>query len=459
MKQMIVLNDCSIVRCTEYTDKKLKDIENMINSKMEEFNGKITEIKALLSQFQNKINEQINIFKTEIMKLFDIRGEIGNYIDEKFVEFQENINDVHKKVVLNIQDIGILKRKVKEINEINAYNKKNNIIKKENVKSFQDTFNSNLIEMIKNREAKNLNRNNDNTISAKSNKIESEFVALNFDINENLFTINKNLDTNKNYKRKENENKIDFKKLDLYRKEKIIKSEYSSKKKNLIIVNNNPEKKENNPKTDSFDNLLMESKLMPIFKEPFILDQNILSDADLKAQKEKRTLRKEIIKQKLQKNLFNLRVISGNNPLDLYNYSTSVPKIDSYPKRGKNREDLDNKKRIKNIEEIKKKHYSIKSKTLNNIKYDKSNLNNNYKLVNLELEEKATINPDTNNGAYVLAHKQIENSNISKINITPTSYVNVYNIPKKSSRLMNMTFAKEEPQKIKNSFVRIIYDK
>ena len=242
----------------------------------------------------------------------------------------------------------------------------------------------------------------------------------------------------------------------------MIKSEYSSKKKNLInnyIDNNNLHKNENNPKTDSFNNLLMESKIMPIFNEPFILDQKILNDADLKIQKEKRTLRKEIIKKKLQKNLYNLREISGNNPLDLYNYSTSVPKIDSFPKRGKSRENLDNMKRINNIEEIKKKHYSIKSKTLNNIKYEKSNLNKNYKLVNLELEDKATINPDTNNGVYVLAHKQIENNKISKVNMTPTSYVNVYDISKKSSRLMNMTFGKEEPQKIKNTFVKIIYNK
>ena len=461
MKQMIVLNDCSIERCKEYTDNKQKDIENMINVKMEEFSAKITEIRALFSQFQNQINEQIDTFNSELLKVFNMKGEITNYIDEKYIEFQKNINDVHKKVVLNIQDIGILKRKVNEINEINTYNKKkyssknNNFLKKENVKSFQDTFNSNLIEMIKNREDGNLKRNKGNTISAKiNNKNESEFVALNFDLNGNLFTINNNLDLKNIPNKKENENKLDFKKVNLYNKEKIIKSELSSKKKNLIIDNN----KENNLKTDSFDNLI-EPKFMSIFNEPYILDQKILSDADLKIQKEKRTLRKEIIKKKLQKNLYNLRVISGNNLLDLYNYSTSIPKIDSYPKRGKSREDLDNKKKINNIEEIKKKHYSIKSKTLNDIKYEKSNLNNNYKLVNLELEEKATINPDTNNGAYVLAHKQIENNNISKVNITPTSYVNVYNISKKSTRLMNMTFAKEEPPKIKKSFVRIIYDK
>ena len=132
-----------------------------------------------------------------------MKGEIGNYIDEKYVEFQKNISDVHKKVVLNIQDIGILKKKVNEINEISSYNKKysskkiNCLKKNENLKSFQDTFNSNLIEMIKNKEVGNLKRN-----KAKTDKIESEFVALNFDINENLFTINNNLDLNKIPKKK-----------------------------------------------------------------------------------------------------------------------------------------------------------------------------------------------------------------------------------------------------------------
>ena len=117
-----------------------------------------------------------------------------------------------------------------------------------------------------------------------------------------------------------------------------------------------------------------------------------------------------------------------------------MPRISSLPKKENK---IDN-----NFEEVKSKE--IKLKTLTNINYDKlkldTNINNtnlNYKLVNLELEENASINPETNNGAYVIAHKQNENSNKTKLNIIPTSYVNVYNMVNKSTRLMNMTFAKE----------------
>ena len=93
------------------------------------------------------------------------------------------------------------------------------------------------------------------------------------------------------------------------------------------------------------------------------------------------------------------------------------------------------------------KNKDIKLKTLNNINYDKTklniNTNINCKFVNLELEENVSINPETNNGAYIIAQKQIENSNVTKLNIIPTSYVNIYDISNRSERLMNVTFAKE----------------
>ena len=471
MKQMIVLNDGSVQRCTEYVDTKQKDIENIINSNLFDFNDKIREIRASFSLFQNQIDEQINLFKSDIMKILNMREDINNFIDDKFVEMQKNINEVHKKVVLNIQDIGILKRKINDLNELNLYYKKNysskksNILKKrENVYSFQDTFNANLIDIIKSRDDKNYfqkNNNNNNianSLSTNTQNKQSDFVALNFDnfnenlSNNNIISINNNFDLNRLTKIKEKGNKIDIKKIDLDRKDKIINSEYSSKKKNMIQNNKSIElyknqKKEKQTKIDSFDNLLT--------SKPFILDQKILSDADIKQQKEKNVAKKEIIKKTMHKNLVNLRIISGNNPLDLYNYSTSVPKIINFPKRNKIRLGT---KRDNNLEENKNKQDTARSKTFNNIKVDKNLYSNNYKLVNLELEENASINPDTNNGAYVIAHKQTENNNVTKLNITPTSFVNIYNVSEKSSRILNMTFAKEEQQKMKNSFLKTTYN-
>ena len=510
MKQMIVLNDASIERCTEYVDNKQKDIEDMINGKFIEFNDKINEIRVIFSNFQTQIDKQINNFQSEIIKILNMKNDIKNIIDEKNEDNKNFINDVHKKVVLNIQDIGILKKKINEINEFNTYykrkysNKKiNNILKrKEFVKSFQGIYNPNYKDYLKN---KNYTLN---SLSAKPKVKENEFMALNFDsfpeniINNNLLTINNNLDLKKKQvkererereREKEKERKFEIKKVNLKDKEKIIHSEYSSKKKNFFktyksIDKYKIQKKKKKTKTDSYENLLIESNIMPKPKELFILDQKILSDADLKAKKEKKSLKKEIIKKNVEKNLFNLRIISGNNPLDLYNYSTSVPKFSPIPQ--KKNKIIFNSTKLNKLEERKNKQ---ESKTLNNTKLnldktnfftninpnadktniftntnsnlektntnsDKTNLFNNYKLVNLELEENATINPDTNNGAYVIAKKQTENNNVSKLNITPTSYVNVYNVSQKSTRLMNMTFAKEEIQKIKNPFIRAAYN-
>ena len=74
-------------------------------------------------------------------------------------------------------------------------------------------------------------------------------------------------------------------------------------------------------------------------------------------------------------------------------------------------------------------------------------------LINLRLDNSVAINPETNNGAYVLAQKQLENNKMTRINLTPTSYMqlNDYTNGKKTSKLVSMTFMKEE-QKMMNSF-------
>ena len=133
-----------------------------------------------------------------------------------------------------------------------------------------------------------------------------------------------------------------------------------------------------------------------------------------------------MVKNHVHKNLVNLRIISGNNPLDLYNYSTSVTKF-PLQKRKKSNNIKTKLKARKKINKIEETITSLKSQNYNNFFDDKSNITN-FKLINLELEENASINPDTNNGAYIIAHKQSENNKISKLSITPTSYVNVYNI-------------------------------
>ena len=111
-------------------------------------------------------------------------------------------------------------------------------------------------------------------------------------------------------------------------------------------------KKNNTNKSDSLYNYyLTEPNFMSMIQEPTILDQKILSDDDIKIKKEKRNLKSEIEKKRIIKNnLENLRLFSGNSPLDLYNYSTSIQKINS--NSNNNTEKLKPKKKVKKIKKI-----------------------------------------------------------------------------------------------------------
>ena len=192
-------------------------------------------------------------------------------------------------------------------------------------------------------------------------------------------------------------------------------------------------------KTDSNENANLEVNLMPKIESSF-LDQKILTDKEIKKEKEKK-MKNEVMKKHFHNNLLNYKIISGNTPLDLYNYSTSVPKLSKNKKKENKLNKLnkyDSGKRL----ELKVKRDNLKSKSLTPLLYSKIKLKN-FNLVNLELEENASVNPDTNNGAYIIAEKQKEKEKITRLEILPTSFVKVYDATKRSSRLLNMTFSKE----------------
>jgi hypothetical protein len=271
----------------------------------------------------------------------------------------------------------------------------------------------------------------------------------------NYFTINKMkkekiIGKEKNKEKEDNEDNI-------IKSEIVSKLKYNMKKIQPKEEYKNTKKENINKVESSYDKFLTESNIMSMISDPLILDQKILSEEEIKLQKEKQIIKKEMVKSHVRKNLVNLRIISGNNALDLYNYSTSVPKF-PLQKRNKSNKIKTKLKARKKINKIEETINSLKSQNYNNLFDDKSN-SNNFKLINLELEENASINPDTNNGAYVIAHKQSENSKISRLSITPTSYVNVYNITngRKMSRLINMTFAKEDPKGYRKSTSKTLF--
>ena len=516
MRQMLVLNETTYDRCTEYIENKRKDIEKMLEGKLGQFNDKLRDMRLIISQFQLKIEEQTENLKSDVNRALNMKKELSLLIDDKTEDLQKMINLVHKKAVLNIQDIGICKRKINEIitqinenneiNEINDYIKevetkvkkleylynknfslygKNSFLnRKEMSKTVQTVHKANILNVNNSTKSKESTEDRDRERDSKVDKNhmhslpnynrnkEKRIISINIDglhdeesdteqeiknnqyTISNYFTINKRKEKIKEKKKEKEENE-----------DNMIKSEIFSKfKYNMNKIQTKEEykntKKENSNKLESYDKFLTESNIMSMISDPLILDQKILSEEDIKLQKEKQILKKEMIKNHVHKNLVNLRITSGNNALDLYNYSTSVPRF-PLQKRNKANNIKTKLKARKKINKIEETITSLKSQNYNNYNNlfeDKTN-NNNYKLVNLELEENASINPDTNNGAYVIARKQSENNKISKLSITPTSYVNVYNIAngRRMSRLISMTFAKEEPKGYKKSVSRTLF--
>ena len=112
------------------------------------------------------------------------------------------------------------------------------------------------------------------------------------------------------------------------------------------------------------------------------------------------------------------------------------------------------KKKIKTLNNNTKNKNSTSPERTNYLISPKltSNKMKHLNLINLKLDSSVAINPETNNGAYVLAKNQQEYYNKTRLNLTPTSYVYLYDNSKgtKTSKLVSMTFMREE-QKMANS--------
>ena len=125
MKQMMILNDNNLIRSKEYTNSKQKDYELLIEGKLQPLNDKVFRFYELSSQSQSKVEKEINIFRNEIEKILKIKEELIKIINDKEQEIKNNLETANKKIVMNIQDIGINKNHIKElkdkVNELNEF--------------------------------------------------------------------------------------------------------------------------------------------------------------------------------------------------------------------------------------------------------------------------------------------------------------------------------------------------
>ena len=373
IKQMVLLNETSMIQNKEYTNSKQKDYELLLDGKLQPLNDKIFRFYELSSQFQSTVEKDIKLFREHLDK---IKDELIENIKEKEENLKKNLDELHKKIVLNIQDIGINKNKIigmksdlDEINKsydklntsINEINKeinllknnnnnngiqRNNIIKGRrqsmiNFTAFKNNIDLNNLSPRKpNKHKSNIFRNIVNIEEKITNKIKKENnvkknrtidneTQKDEDTEENIEEIK--TEGNNNEKR-EKSNLIIKQKLE-ERNNQITKNEYKS------IYNNMLKEKDSN---EIFETFYLGKTKIPIITKPLFLDQRILSNEELRQlYKERKQQKKEKEKiEKIRNNFLNLdsnsKTKNTNDNINSINkgknfnisyYKLSIPKI------------------------------------------------------------------------------------------------------------------------------------
>jgi len=502
IKQMVLLNETSMIQNKEYTNSKQKDYELLLDGKLQPLNDKIFRFYELSSQFQSTVEKDIKLFREHLDK---IKEELIENIKEKEENLKKNLDELHKKIVLNIQDIGINKNKIigmkSDLDEINkSYDKLNTSINEINkeINLLKNNNNNNGIQrnnIIKGRRQSMINftafKNNidlNNLSPRKPNKHKSNIFRNIVNIEEkitnkikkeNNVKINRTIDNEtqkdedteenieeiktegNNNEKREKSNLIIKQKLE-ERNNQITKNEYKS------IYNNMLKEKDSN---EIFETFYLGKTKIPIITKPLFLDQRILSNEELRQlYKERKQQKKEKEKiEKIRNNFLNLdsnsKTKNTNDNINSINkgknfnisyYKLSIPKIHFNQKSEDKMYNLNylEKKKIKTLNNNTKNKYSTSPERTNYLISPKltSNKMKHLNLINLKLDSSVAINPETNNGAYVLAKNQQEYYNKTRLNLTPTSYVYLYDNSKgtKTSKLVSMTFMREE-QKMANS--------
>ena len=486
IKQMVLLNETSMIQNREYTNRKQKDYELFVDRKLQPLNDKIFRFYELSSQFQSGIEKDIKLFRKDFDKILEIKEELNKIIKEKEENIKNNLDDLYKKIVLNIQDIGINKNKIIEIkNQINevskSYNKLNSNINEIN-KEIKLLKNSNISRNMTNSSAFNNNLDLNHLSLRRPNKYKSNIYHKieNIDekINNQLKKENKDNDLKDKFidndiEDNDEELKKEVNSIEKKDKSKLINKKKKENKNNQIskneyksIYNNMLKEKENN---DILETFYQGKTKIPILTKPFFLDQRILSDEEMRSLYKERTQKKKE-KEKIRNNVLNFEINSKNindniniiNKGKNFNINSNKLSIPRMNYKQNSEDKMNNITHLnKNIiqtlnnndKEINNKN-AISMQRINNLISPKTTKNKmkHVNLINLKLDGSVAINPDTNNGAYILAKKQKEYYNKTRLNLTPTSCVHLFDNSKgvKTSKLVRMTFIKEE-QKMTNS--------
>ena len=151
MRNMLTLVDNSVTRCKQYTDNKQIYVENLLNSKLVEFNEKNMDLRTQIFSNLSKTNRQVEILGIKLEEgLINIKEEIYKEIDNKIQEIKTLINEIQKNNIdeytnLKLLMNDIVDKKLEEFYKKLKYNrlvdfklKRNENLLTPNIKTFKD---------------------------------------------------------------------------------------------------------------------------------------------------------------------------------------------------------------------------------------------------------------------------------------------------------------------------------
>ena len=114
MKTMVNLNDSSFERCKDYINNKQKDINNIIEIKLKQYDEKNFDIKAHIIKNNSMNEEKINQINEKLIETKKLLIEILN---EKIEEITKSINNIIEKYEINSKKIEKNSKDIQNIND------------------------------------------------------------------------------------------------------------------------------------------------------------------------------------------------------------------------------------------------------------------------------------------------------------------------------------------------------
>ena len=124
IKNMVNLNDNSVVRCNQYTDNKEKNIKEYIQNILDNFEKKNLELRADIYDKQEKMYEKIQNDMRQFDEVLALKNDINNALEIKFKEYEAKFKHINEKIDAKGKEINNLekefKQKNKNINDIKS---------------------------------------------------------------------------------------------------------------------------------------------------------------------------------------------------------------------------------------------------------------------------------------------------------------------------------------------------